>query len=200
MDVDVDTYHQFYAAAAVVIVTILLILRTYALYEGSRRILVFLVALAVTSLSVAFSDSAQYCALAWGLILLFDAVVFVLTLRLRLRVGRTAGHSLFSLMVRDGTIYFGMISVLYLIDILTFLLTGSVYKGIIVVYTNVLSNIMMNRMMLNIRDPRYQGRGTGESSTAMEVLSSVAFSPIKTSRKEAASEKEASEAAELMLV
>lgn len=40
---------------------------------------------------------------AWSTVLLFDSVVFFLTLSKRLRVGKTHDNGLFSLMVRDGT-------------------------------------------------------------------------------------------------
>lgn len=42
------------------------------------------------------------CAIAWSTVLIFDIIVFALTLRLRLRRGRSAQNGLFSLMVRDG--------------------------------------------------------------------------------------------------
>ncbi|TCD63149.1 hypothetical protein EIP91_005908 [Steccherinum ochraceum] len=200
----VHFYHQLFAAMSTAIVTTLFILRTYALYERSHVILMVLLAVALTVLSVACwallinqrsreqpdgvisslglcdltlsTSDARFLAVAWSTVLVFDAIVFSLTIRQRSRSGRSRGDGLFALVVRDGTIYFGVLSVLYTIDILTFLLTNTVHKGIIVVYTNVFSSILMNRMMLNIRNPRNLSGPTSVTvATSIGVFSSVLF-------------------------
>jgi len=59
---------------------------------------------------------------------------------------------LFTLMLRDGTIYYGVLAMLYIADIVTFLIAPPPAKGITVTFTNVILSTAMNRLMLNIRE------------------------------------------------
>ncbi|RDX44984.1 hypothetical protein OH76DRAFT_1486712 [Lentinus brumalis] len=94
-----------------------------------------------------------YLAAAWSSILAFDIAVFVLTLWQALHVGRTWSHSLFRIILRDGTIYFGVLAICYSSDILTYVFVQPKHKGILTTLTNVLSTTLVTRMMLNIRNP-----------------------------------------------
>ncbi|KAJ8474740.1 hypothetical protein ONZ51_g7017 [Trametes cubensis] len=176
------------------IVGVLLMLRTYALYNRSRKVVYLLTSICALGGAVSvstdpmmgcsntkwaivsvrglhvpsFQDVAiytgcdltltekqgYYLAAAWSSILVFDATVFVLTLVQALRVGRTWSHSLFYVMLRDGTIYFGMLVMCYLSNILTYILAEPVYKGVSTTMTNVISSTLITRLMLNIRDPK----------------------------------------------
>ncbi|KAH9887022.1 hypothetical protein C8Q73DRAFT_795045 [Cubamyces lactineus] len=175
-------YHQILAALTQCIVGVLLMLRTYALYNRSRKVVYLLTSIctlggavsvwaivSVRGLHVSsFQDVAiytgcdltltekqgYYLAAAWSSILVFDATIFVLTLVQALRVGRTWSHSLFYVMLRDGTIYFGMLVICYLSNILTYILAEPVYKGVSTTMTNVISSTLITRLMLNIRDPK----------------------------------------------
>ncbi|TCD62224.1 hypothetical protein EIP91_007203 [Steccherinum ochraceum] len=170
------------------------------LYERSRKILVFLTSLMVIAWIVAtwavvaggnssfnpvgHAFTGGYCDLSlseiegryfaggWGTVLAFDTIVFALTLYKRLRVGKTPDKGLFSLMIRDGTVYFGIIAVLFSIDIATFLVTGPLYKGIVITYTNVFSSILMSRMMLNVRrqSVRFYSRNTAITAIPMSAI------------------------------
>ncbi|KAM5538830.1 hypothetical protein V8D89_007552 [Ganoderma adspersum] len=107
---------------------------------------------------------------------IYDATVFVLTLSQAICAYRLWSHSLATLMLKDGTLYFGVLGICYLLNIVTFVvrsgryikfLTSSLqtlmflcvgagctgYKGILTTVTNILSNVLVSRMMLNIRDP-----------------------------------------------
>jgi len=57
----------------------------------------------------------------WASVLVFDTLVFVLTLYRRLVVGRTLEHGLFALMLRDGIIFYGVLLALYVSNVLTLL-------------------------------------------------------------------------------
>ncbi|KAI0351648.1 hypothetical protein OH77DRAFT_1410658, partial [Trametes cingulata] len=92
----------------------------------------------------------QYLAAIWACVLVFDAVVFVLTLARVLYVGKTCRGSLFTVMQQDGAMYFGILFICHLSNILTCL---QVYRGISVTATNVIASSMISRLMLNIRDP-----------------------------------------------
>ncbi|OBZ74515.1 hypothetical protein A0H81_05313 [Grifola frondosa] len=174
-------YHQLIAALTQCIVAILLMLRTYALYGRSRGILYLLIGICClggivslwaiisvrTSQVVSYTDliaatgcdltlttkQGYYLAAAWSSILVFDGAVFVLTLIKALQVGRTWSGSLFKIMLRDGTIYFGVLLICYLFNILTYVLAEPINKGVSTTITNVISSTLITRLMLNIRDP-----------------------------------------------
>ncbi|KAI0656254.1 hypothetical protein C8Q70DRAFT_1013262 [Cubamyces menziesii] len=99
----------------------------------------------------------RYMAAIWGCILIFDAVVFSLTFARVLKAGKLWHGSLFALLLRDGTIYFGVIFVCHLTNILTCLFAHRVYRGFSVTVTNVIATSMMSRLMLKIRDPKLRG-------------------------------------------
>lgn len=174
-------YHQCYSGVTSVLIAILLIIRTYALYERKRAILILLLGAALAAAAVSVwsiipthnlprpvsdpevllvsncdhslsSAQGRFLVAPWASILVFDTVVFVLTLYRRLAVGRTLEHGLFSLMLRDGIIFYGVLLVLYITNVLTLLVAAPPLKGISVTFTNVISASMMNRLMLNIRD------------------------------------------------
>ncbi|KAI0772475.1 hypothetical protein BD413DRAFT_474668 [Trametes elegans] len=180
-----QVYHQILAAFTQFIVAVLLILRTYALYTRNRKVVYLLGAICAVGGAVSvwaivsvhnlhlqsFQDFAvytgcdltlsekqgYYLAAAWSPILVFDTTVFSLTLVQALRVGRTWSHSLFHVMLRDGTIYFGILVVCYICNILTYIVKGRlqpVYKGVSTTLTNVISTTLITRLMLNIRDPK----------------------------------------------
>ncbi|KAI0334146.1 hypothetical protein GY45DRAFT_81137 [Cubamyces sp. BRFM 1775] len=198
-------YHQFLSGVTQVIVCALQIMRTYALCSRSRRILLSLLGLCGVECIISFwavvmawksaekaqtaqvgesigcdltmsRTQGQYMAAIWGCILIFDAVVFGLTFVRVLKAGRLWHGSLFVLLLRDGTIYFGycicfsavcanrrirdnlplrllcrLIFVCHLTNILTCL---RVYRGFSVTATNVIATSMMSRLMLKLRDPK----------------------------------------------
>ncbi|KAI0334205.1 hypothetical protein GY45DRAFT_1318667 [Cubamyces sp. BRFM 1775] len=181
-------YHQILAALTQCFVGVLLMLRTYALYNRSRKVVYLLTSIctlggavsvwAIVSVrglhvpsfqdvaiytgcdltltekqSLALTYFSAYLAAAWSSILVFDATIFVLTLVQALRVGRTWSHSLFYVMLRDGTLgsLSSMLVICYLSNILTYI---PVYKGVSTTMTNVISSTLITRLMLNIRDPK----------------------------------------------
>ncbi|KAI0651321.1 hypothetical protein C8Q79DRAFT_1016927 [Trametes meyenii] len=173
-------YHQILSVAIQGVVAALMILRTYALYGRDRRILILLLAIigagGVVSLWVivtgrnthrpgtthpeeiarigcelALSQQEGYdLAIAWSSILVFDATVFILTLLQALKIGKAWRGGYLHVMLRDGTVYFGVLSVCYLSNILAY---APVHKGVSTSITNVLSTTLVTRLMLNIRDP-----------------------------------------------
>ncbi|RPD76976.1 hypothetical protein L226DRAFT_521645 [Lentinus tigrinus ALCF2SS1-7] len=175
-------YHQLLAALTQLVVGTLLMLRTYALYNRNRRVVYVLSAICAVGgaisvwaiLSVRGSPGPStpkvstyvgcdlrisqkqgyYLAAAWSSILAFDTTVFALTLWQALHVtGRTWSHSLFRVILRDGTVYFGVLAICYLSNIMTYIFVQPKHKGILTTLTNVLSTTLVTRMMLNIRNP-----------------------------------------------
>ncbi|KAI0742654.1 hypothetical protein C8Q80DRAFT_1329230 [Daedaleopsis nitida] len=180
-------YHQLLAALTQLVVGTLLILRTYALYNRSRRVIYLLSCISILGgaisvwavLSVRGSPvpppdvslwvgcdlrisqkQGYYLAAAWSSIMAFDIVVFLLTSWQALHAGRMWSHSLFHVILRDGTLYFGVLAVCYLSNILTYVSICASpshlqpkHKGILTTLTNVISATLVTRMMLNIRNP-----------------------------------------------
>ncbi|KAF8157131.1 hypothetical protein B0H34DRAFT_712330 [Crassisporium funariophilum] len=157
----------------------MLIMRTYALYERSRKVLalyigVSAVAVAVgcwavlggktthkpqdTSVPIGCGVSlTHYQAIrlgaAWGGMLVFDFLVFAMTLYKSLTLPRTAGTNLLSVLFRDGAIYFGVMMAANLGNILTFMYGGPYTRGVATTFTNIISSVMISRLMLNLRHP-----------------------------------------------
>ncbi|PIL24130.1 hypothetical protein GSI_13882 [Ganoderma sinense ZZ0214-1] len=169
---------------------LLLILRTYALYNCNKRVLALLICMfiggAVQSVSaVMTSDSplstdiplnfpfmecnlslnvnqGVHLALAWSAMLWFDTSIFALTFYKAIQVRHDMPGTLLVTMFRDGTIYYGILIVVNTLNIITFLIvpSGDPLKGTATTLTNVLSVTLTSRLMLNLRDPSIQVRRT----------------------------------------
>ncbi|CAK5275841.1 unnamed protein product [Mycena citricolor] len=198
---------------------VMLILRTYALYERSRRVLGFVVGVAALVIAVAVwavvagpttaadvkmppldldrgcaagvtRSQAAGLAIAWSSMMLFDCVIFVLTLYRALSRRRALGFQLLTVLLRDGAIYFGVMVLINVANILTFFM-GKVdimftsdflvacsscnqqpyTKGVLATFTSTISSVMISRLMLNLRDPGLQkmpaSHGTGTTSMSL---------------------------------
>ncbi|RDX56616.1 hypothetical protein OH76DRAFT_1336759, partial [Lentinus brumalis] len=197
--------------------SVMLVVRTYALYDRSRRILALLIvthlggAIAclitvvtsrspihtVTPLPFTYSGCNlsltneqyvmhySYLALAWSAMLWFDTTIFVLTLVQAFRVRRYFPGGLLEIMFRDGTIYYGILVVSNVCNIITFmvsssdiLFSGSPLKGMDTTLTNVLSTTLTSRLILNIRDPslrHVQRTTTGWDDTTAAPMTSAGY-------------------------
>ncbi|KAI0695282.1 hypothetical protein C8T65DRAFT_744073 [Cerioporus squamosus] len=183
---ELQMYHQLLAGVTQVVVGAMQVFRIYALYSGSRQVLLLLVTLVVLGCSISAwavghtwqlhrtvsiaprlvhhgahensTPGVDYLAAVWACVLVFDFVVFVLTLYRVFKVGRKWRGSIFTLMLRDGTLYFGVLFVCHLGNILTCLVAQPAYRGITVTTTNVIATSLIARLMLNIRDPEFDGR------------------------------------------
>ncbi|KAI0063002.1 hypothetical protein BV25DRAFT_1915734 [Artomyces pyxidatus] len=90
--------------------------------------------------------------LTWSGVLVFDVIVFILTFYKAVRIGGfRRPNTLFHLLLRDGTVYFVVLFLANLANILTFLLAPPLLKGINGLVTNVLSATLVSRLMLNLR-------------------------------------------------
>ncbi|KAI0370894.1 hypothetical protein BV20DRAFT_943339 [Pilatotrama ljubarskyi] len=109
-------YHQLLSGITQVIIGILQLARTYALYSQSRRVMYGLAGLCGTGCVIAawaliktWQGSRLRCltdlAAVWACVLVFDAAVFVLTLVRVLYIGKTCRGSLFTVMLQDGECY-----------------------------------------------------------------------------------------------
>ncbi|KAI0742655.1 hypothetical protein C8Q80DRAFT_919161 [Daedaleopsis nitida] len=164
---------------------LLMIMRTYALYNCNRKVAILLVTILVIGAGISTwainstvsmdrngaqsaytvsltttdtcmlltsqSEGKRY-ALAWGVILIFDVTVFALTVARSIGNAIAWQYGLFYLILRDGSMYFGILIVCYLTNVLTFVFAEPGYRGYLATLTNVLSSTLINRMMLNVRN------------------------------------------------
>ncbi|KAI0744810.1 hypothetical protein C8Q76DRAFT_789289 [Earliella scabrosa] len=102
-------------------------------------------------------SQGQHYAIAWSTILVFDFAVFCLTFARALKWSMAWRQGLFYLILRDGTMYFAILIVCYLSNVLTFVYAkaspgAAGYQGYPATLTNVLSATLVTRMMLNMRE------------------------------------------------
>ncbi|EDR09419.1 uncharacterized protein LACBIDRAFT_318990 [Laccaria bicolor S238N-H82] len=186
----------------------MLIMRVYVLYERSRRVLAVLVGMALTVISFGcwsvlgtknttpdmdpvLPVGGIHIGAAWGGMLVFDSVIFVMTV-LKSFPLRSKSQDLITVLLRDGTIYFSVILAVNLTNILILVLGGvTLYEesrysadervGLLRYFAftkhlyirrfpHSISSVMISRLVLNLRDPALvRGRQSGEpglSSTA----------------------------------
>ncbi|KAJ7152064.1 hypothetical protein C8R46DRAFT_483994 [Mycena filopes] len=195
------SYHEYFAVVTQIVVGVMLILRTYALYERNRRVLAFMVTVSAAvigvgawsvlsspdaapgdddppalnlyigcSTSVSSAQSLRLAA-AWGGMGVFDLTIFGLTLYRALSRRRARGVDLISVLLRDGSIYFGVILLANVANILTFVFAGPFARGLPTTFTNVISSVMLSRLMLNLRDPSLsRGRASLSGETRSTTL------------------------------
>ncbi|KAJ7917155.1 hypothetical protein B0H13DRAFT_2322583 [Mycena leptocephala] len=198
-------YHEYFAVVTQIIIGIMLILRTYALYERNRRVLSLMIFVAAgviavggwavisgpgakagdevrevpplhlyigCSAGISASQSVGLAA-AWAGMGMFDLTIFVLTLYRALSRRRAQSQGLVTVLLRDGSIYFGVIVAANLANILTFIFAGPYTRGAPTTFTNVISSIMISRLMFNLRDPSLS---TGRFSTSATLTREGMFS------------------------
>ncbi|KAI0077602.1 hypothetical protein K474DRAFT_1771680 [Panus rudis PR-1116 ss-1] len=192
-----QSFHQVYCAISVTQVAVLLVIRTYALYNRSKFIVLFLAIYILVGFGCAawaivrgqqlpgvpmnsvpswyhacgsfFSKTQTHLdlAIAWALAMGFDIMIFVLTLRMRLKVGRTVENGIFTLMMRDGTMYFGFIIFFYVWNMISILHHMVIIE--LATFVNIIGSTLVSRLMLNIRDPKNIGVFTQDlTATALD--------------------------------
>ncbi|KAJ7085180.1 hypothetical protein B0H15DRAFT_847366 [Mycena belliarum] len=172
-------YHQYFALSSQVLVANILIIRTYALYERSKVVLglmllvmlgafVFAMRMLLTGTEIealpphiaAFgcpigTPHAKSLRLgaAWSSLLVFDVMIFGLTLFKALRYGRDRTHGgLVSVLLRDGSLYFALISISNAANIATYIRADPLLSGSATTVTNVVASLMISRLMFNLGD------------------------------------------------
>jgi len=170
-----QTYHHYYVLIVQILVSVMLIVRTFALYGRSRRILALTVgtmgAIAIVSCwSIATkpaettnesrghfvvngcaSPISQALALRyakdWVGLLVFDTLIFALTLYktlLSLRTRYGSRSSILTLMLRDGSMFFGVMVVSNVANIVTFLYGGRFVRASASLFVNNLADYALN--------------------------------------------------------
>lgn len=198
-------YHQILAVVMQAIIGLAFVTRTYALYDRSRTVLIGLVSLAFSGIAfgsymlsqaqrkatpvapvpegtigcwgyLSWSQSWRLAA-AWSTVMIFDLIVVVMTLVRTIKINRRSGkkHALTRVLMRDGVVYFGVISLAMLSNIITFLCGSEVTRGSPTTATNVLASVMVSRLMLNLREQGERSATTtltaGTNSAQMSTTS-----------------------------
>ncbi|OCH91666.1 hypothetical protein OBBRIDRAFT_774740 [Obba rivulosa] len=144
-----QSFHQYLALLTQGTVAALLLIRTYALYNRSKHILYLMLITcfaggAVSAWSimsdgkyVSDADSSllrlsgcdlslsnqqgRHISIAWGSMLVFDTLIFALTVAKIIKSDKKIWKgTLFKLMLRDGAIYYGIMVVINIANIVTF--------------------------------------------------------------------------------
>ncbi|KAF8165996.1 hypothetical protein B0H34DRAFT_763490 [Crassisporium funariophilum] len=201
------SYHQYLVMAIQFVVGCLLILRTHALYGRSRRVLALLCVAIMTVcvfglwivLGGSISDDytkadlpSQGCLLptsvgislrqakGWTALLCFDILIFTLTFYKAVTAGPGGISVVLGIMLRDGTIYFGIMVLASISVILSFHFLPPYLRGMTATLTNVLSSTMVSRLMINLRGLKVNSRyDTGPN--AVPGVSRLVFKGIEMS-------------------
>ncbi|KAG5734046.1 hypothetical protein E4T56_gene9467, partial [Termitomyces sp. T112] len=111
---------------------------------------------------------------AWIAMLMFDILIFGMTLYGSWQRGRGGDRSLLHILLRDGAIYFGIMAFVGLMNIVTFYVSPNYQRGFVTTFANIISSTMISRLMLNLRDPKLATRmPIGHEHSTYPVLSSV---------------------------
>ncbi|KAF7362547.1 hypothetical protein MVEN_00602800 [Mycena venus] len=186
-----------------VLVGYMFALRVWAMYNFSKRILLFLCAAAATTIALAAwstvseksmtsnvasrcdypisKESAGRVAAAWESQFLCDAIVFVFTVRRSYSQPCKISGSIVSYMARDGTLYFAVIAGANLGNILMYYFGDPWIAGSMSWFTSTLSITIMLRLMLNLHKLADAGIFTDHST-----CSALAFQSRQTARDEEA--------------
>ncbi|KAJ7305441.1 hypothetical protein DFH08DRAFT_976369 [Mycena albidolilacea] len=196
-----ESYHQYFIIATQILVGVMLILRTYALYGRSKRVLALILTVTAGVIVVGFwsvltgkavdkttnlplyfgcdypTSKAQGLSLAaaWGGVAKSDRI-FLLTLYKVFHQRRPNGSDLVTVLLRDGSVYFGVMLLSNLSNIATFVLGTPYTRGIATTFTNIISSVMITRLMLNIRDPALAHMAGTHSTSA---TANLRFAPYR---------------------
>ncbi|TBU49038.1 hypothetical protein BD309DRAFT_986847 [Dichomitus squalens] len=106
-----QTYHAYYTVISQVVIGMLLMIRTYALYNRSRRLVIGFVILGVVLFSVVLPmlsrgkthQIATGTAVGWIAMICVDTTIFILTMLKAIRMAPFLHHRVFAVLFRDGS-------------------------------------------------------------------------------------------------
>ncbi|KAF9534351.1 hypothetical protein CPB83DRAFT_902292 [Crepidotus variabilis] len=169
--------HYYTTVVIQIVIGAMLFVRTKALYGRDRRILYLLSISAIiiigyggwsvfTAPSMSYvpgdlledgcffpisNETARRFANAWTAMLSFDVLVCFLTLYKAFTMASTGASSVLDIIVRDGSLHFGVMVVACISVIVSFHVSPDYLKGLTGTLTNILSSVMVTRLMLNLR-------------------------------------------------
>ncbi|KAJ3892294.1 hypothetical protein GG344DRAFT_64696 [Lentinula edodes] len=158
-----DLYAQILIYVVQINISILFLLRMHAIYGGSKRIAGFLgvvlIGMMVNNVVQLYladrtgpaavdppSASAQV-----GTIPSFSDTQSGLFVDWNI-YGYMMSRGIGTVVMRDGLMYFGIITLATLANILAFAFGTEFTKGLLPIFSNIISSVMMSRLMLNLRE------------------------------------------------
>ncbi|KAH9954778.1 hypothetical protein BC827DRAFT_927016 [Russula dissimulans] len=176
---NLHVYHQWFVMTLQTHVGVLCLIRVYALYGRSRRVLGFLASIGIMAFFTAagivlarrharskpitvlssfvpgcshFTPSIEgrFSAIEWSGVSVFDSAVFSLTVYKAFTMGR--GIPLLDVIVRDGTMYFLVLFIMNLANIFILLYSAPLLRSSTAILVNVLSITLVSRLVLNLRE------------------------------------------------
>ncbi|KAJ7661157.1 hypothetical protein B0H17DRAFT_1212344 [Mycena rosella] len=170
------TGRQVVLAVTQLLVSIVMLIRIYALYGRNVRVLALVLVLSTPLLAVivwsmlgqhsdylasipgchvSISRSTSYhLAAAWEALFVYDALIFGLTVFKTYSTWRRAGAQdympLHTLILRDGALYFAAMALANLCNIITFYMSGPILAGGLSTFASCMSVALMSRLMLNL--------------------------------------------------
>ncbi|KAF8874554.1 hypothetical protein BD779DRAFT_1678696 [Infundibulicybe gibba] len=114
-------------------------------------------------------DTSMRLAVAWEALFVYDSIIFALTLAKTWQAARKIRiHTrlpIIALLLRDGAIYFAVMALANLANILTFYFCGPFLRGGLSTFSNNISVTMMSRLMLNLHETATVGIFSAHIST-----------------------------------
>ncbi|THU76860.1 hypothetical protein K435DRAFT_127135 [Dendrothele bispora CBS 962.96] len=178
-----EYYNQLLLAIVQLIISVLLVIRVYAIYEQNKKLLALLISAVAAMVingtlqwvlskgtigvditnakalginvnclqSYTTSQGNHLLYISIGIVAV-DLLVFSLTLYKTIQLQRTCkGSNLWLVIMRDGALYFGIITFVNCTNILVFAIAKDFMKSLLAIFANVIASVMMTRLMLNLR-------------------------------------------------
>jgi len=182
----------------------IMIIRVYALYGRSQRVLWFMIGTAASVVAVSvwsvsgqqasrsmiiggchlgLTESTSYrFAGSWEGLFAFDSAIFGLTIMYAVSAHRwgVRRYSLPTVVVRDGAMYFGLMALSNLANIATYYLVEywPFLPGALATFANCMSVTMISRLILNLHEHATDGILTEPADSSVQFNSSL--SPLSS--------------------
>ncbi|KAF8874548.1 hypothetical protein BD779DRAFT_1678691 [Infundibulicybe gibba] len=113
-------------------------------------------------------DTSMRLAVVWAVVFAYDSIIFALTLAKTWQAARKIRiHTrlpIIALLLRDGAIYFAVMALANLANILTFFFCGPFLQGGLSTFASSISVTMTSRLMLNLHETASIGIFSGVSA------------------------------------
>lgn len=185
-------FEGYSTIALVAICEVIMILRIYALYNRSIPVLGFLAVVLVAQIVVGsygihdgfavplppgfvgciFTGETLFAALWFGP-LITDVCIFVFTLwrtRTYFRSRGAGSVPTIELFVRDGIMYFMVIFMVNLLNILIYIFAVDDLKAIGASFSQLMTSVMISRLVLNLRSVGEQARNDGPTFVSQPTI------------------------------
>ncbi|KAJ7135706.1 hypothetical protein C8R44DRAFT_768896 [Mycena epipterygia] len=172
----VSLFRQLLLIVNQCIVCVLLTLRIYALYGLEKRIYIGLLAFGAVLLAVScwaligksgvpqpdvigchIATSRKlgvYLAVPWEALFIYDVVIFIALFYKSFQKRRESQmlrhNPILTLLIRDGAIYFAIMALMNVANVLTYYITGPLLRGCLSTMASCMSVTLTSRLMLNL--------------------------------------------------